>query len=298
MSAAPRDRRAPAELATHAAATAACGASARRAAAALAALLGLAAAAPRLTAQEPPPELVVGISGGYTFGRGMWALRQPVVVPVTGPLLLDTFRLARSLAPGASLWAGLTWYPGPRTGFGADVGWVAAQVRTGCSIVGTPQPDSYQQNPVACSRLQSDAYATSAIATLLTATIRGDPRRDYSPFLKVGLGFALLGHPYDGVVSHSSNATCAECVRIIIEGKDRQATWAAAIAAGVTVGGVGGYRFRFEARDVILGLPVVTAPSDPLAVEPFARSAVRPVHRFTLACGLDIVLSATHRRRY
>ncbi len=249
-------------------------------------------------AQTRPPEFVVGLSGGYTFGRDLWALRQLVIVPEPGPLLIDTFQLARGLATGPSLWVGLTWYPKPATGFGAEAGWVAAQVRTGCSIVGTPQPDAYLQNTVACAYLESVTYSTSAIAALATVTLRATPRRDYSPFVKAGLGAALLGHPYDGVISHSTSYTCTDCVRVIVQGKNRLMTWAGSVAAGVSIGGVSGHRLRVEARDFILGLPILTGPSDPFAENPVSRARVRPVHRFTIAFGLDIVLSASHRRRY
>ncbi len=262
------------------------------------AMMALGAAPRRGSAQVQPPEFVVGLSGGYTFGRDLWALRQLVIVPEPGPLLIDTFQLARGLATGPSLWVGLTWYPKPATGFGADVGWVAAQVRTGCSIVGTPQPDAYLQNSVACAYLESVAYPTSAIAALATVTLRATPRRDYSPFVKAGLGAALLGHPYDGVTSRSSNFSCTDCARVIVRGKNRLTTWAGTVAAGVSIGGVSGHRLRVEARDFILGLPILTGPSDPFAEEPLSRASVRPVHRFTIAFGLDIVLSASHRRRY
>ncbi len=262
------------------------------------AVMGLGAAPRSGSAQARPPEFVVAVSGGYSVERGLWTLRQPVVVLVPGPLLVDTFALARSLAPGASLWVGLTWYPKPATGFGADVGWVAAQVRTRCSIVGTPQPDDLRQNSVACAYLESVTYSTSAIAALATVTLRAAPRRDYSPFVKAGLGAALLGHPYDMVTAHSSSATCPDCVRVLVEGRGRVATWALTLAAGVAIGGVSSHRLRLEARDFILGLPILTRPSDPLAENPVSRASVRPVHRLTLALGLDIVLGASHRRRY
>ena len=258
----------------------------------------LAAAPFRLSAQVPAPEFVVSATGGYTFEASLWTLRQRVVVPEPGPLLIDTFLLARRLAPGASAWVGLTWYPRPTTGFGADVGWVAAQVRTGCAILGTPQPDSWEQNTVACARLAHDRSPTSAIAALATVTFRASPRSRYSPFVKVGAGPALLGQPFDAVTSHSTGSTCIDCVRVILEGRDRLVTWAGTVAAGVAIGGVSSYRLRVEVRDVVLGLPVVTGPADPLAEHPVPPSSIRAVHRFVLAFGLDVVLSATHPRRY
>lgn len=251
-----------------------------------------------LAAQTGTPELVISVTGGYTFDRALGNLRQQVVVPEPGPLLIDTFALSRSLAPGFSGWIGLTWYPRPGTGFGADFGWTAAQVRTGCAILGTPQPDPWEQNTVACARLTHDRYATSALPLLATVTLRGTPARAYSPFLKAGIGVALLGHPYDAVTSHSTSETCVDCARIIVEGRDRLLTWAGSVAAGVAIGGRSGYRLRAELRDVVLGLPVLTGPADPLAEHPVPRTSVRAVHRVTLAFGVDVVLSGPRRRRY
>jgi hypothetical protein len=265
----------------------------------LAAVAFAAAGTPRpLAAQIGAPELVVSGTGGYTFDRALENLRQLVLVPEPGPLLIDTFALSRSLAPGFSGWIGLTWYPRPGTGFGAEFGWVAAQVRTSCAILGTPQPDPWEQNTVACARLSHDRYATSALPLLATVTVRGTPGRTYSPFLKAGVGVALLGHPYDAVTSHSTNGTCTDCARIIVEGRDRMLTWAGTLAAGVAIGGRSGYRLRAEVRDVVLGLPVLTGPADPLAEHPVAPTSVRAVHRVTLAFGVDVVLNGLRRRRY
>jgi hypothetical protein len=252
----------------------------------------------RLVAQSPEPEIVLSASGGYTFERAMWTLRQQVVVPEPGPLLIDTFLLARHLSPGASAWVGLTWYPSPTTGFGAEVGWVAAQVRTGCAISGTPQPDSWEQNSVACARLGHDKFATSAIAALATVTLRAGPRRGYSPFVKAGAGFALLGHPFDAVTSHSTGSTCTDCARVILEGGERLVTWAGTVAAGIAIGGVSSHLLRVEVRDVVLGLPAPRGPADPLSEHPVPPTSIRAVHRFILAFGLDVVLSGRHSRRY
>ena len=138
----------------------------------------------------------------------------------------------------------------------------------------------------------------SAIAALATVTLRASPRRGYSPFVKAGVGFALLGQAFDAVTSHSSNATCTDCARIILEGRDRLVTWAGTAAAGVAIGGVSGHLLRVEVRDVVLGLPVVTGPAHPLAGRPLPPTSTRAVHRFILAFGLDIVLSERHSRRY
>jgi len=262
------------------------------------ACLALAHPPSHLDAQSPSPEIVVSASGGYTFDRALWMLRQQVVVPLPGPLLIDTFLLARGLGSGWSAWVGATWYPRRSVGWGAELGWVAAHAQSACAIEGTPQPDSYEQNPVACARIPSLQKSTSAIPVLATVTLRAAPRRDYSPFVKAGVGFALLGHSFVAVSSLSSGPTCTNCARIILEGGEPVATWAATLAAGLSIGGVSGYRLRVEARDFVFGIPVVTGPADPLSEHPVPPTSTRALHRFTLAVGLDLVLSGGHRRRY
>jgi hypothetical protein len=253
----------------------------------------------RLSAQAAVPEIVLSASGGRTFSRPLWILRQLVVVPVPGPLLLDTFLLARGLAPGWSAWAGLTWYPRGNAGLGAEVGWVAAQARSDCVIVGVPHLDSYQQNAVVCAGIAQDRWLrTSAIALLGTATLRAAPRRDVSPFVKAGVGLAVLGFSFADARAWAPGPTCANCERIILEGDPRLVTWAAALAAGLSFGGVSSHRLRVEVRDFVLGIPVVTGPADPLAEHPVPPTRTRAIHRVTIALGLDIVLSGRHRRRY
>jgi hypothetical protein len=67
------------------------------------------ASAPRpLAAQSAAPELVVSVAGGSTFDRPLWSLRQRVLVPEPGSVLIDTVALSRSLAPGFSGWIGPT----------------------------------------------------------------------------------------------------------------------------------------------------------------------------------------------
>jgi len=264
------------------------------------ALVPLALPPHRLSAQAAAPEIVLSASGGYTFSRPLWTLRQLVAVPVPGPLLLDTFLLARGLAPGWSAWVGITWYPRRIVGFGGEFGWVAAQARSNCAFQGTPHPiDTYQQNAQVCGGIALDRMLrTSAIALLGTATLRAGPRHDVSPFVKAGVGLTLLGQSYIDARAAAAGAYNISRVRIILLGPPRLVTWAATLAAGLSFGGASAYRLRVEVRDFVLGIPVVTGPAAPLAENPVPPNRTRAIHRFTLAIGLDLVLGGPRRRRY
>ena len=252
----------------------------------------------QLGAQTPSPEIVVSVTGGFTQGRGLWSTRQPVAVPEPGPLLLDTFLLDRGLSPGATAWVGLSWFPRSATGIGAEMGWIAAGTQTRCGIAGTPQPDPNERNLLACARLGSEPEATSALAILGTMTVRVDPRRDVSPFFRAGVGVAVLSGSFVAARARYSDLSCPDCVRVFLALDDRLVTWAGMLAAGVTIGGASRSRFRIEARDVVLGLPVVTGAANPVSEHPVPPTRTRPAHRFTVGFGLDLVLAGAHRRRY
>ncbi len=271
---------------------------ARRTAAVGALVLATGIPTRHLQAQSPEPELVFSASGGFTFERSLWATRQLVAVPTSGSLLMDTFLLSRALASGWSAWAGVTRYVPGGIGWGAELGWAAVGSRTGCAIAGTPQPDPSELNLLACGRIPHESETTSALALLATATWRVWPRRDVSPFVKAGAGFALLGGSFTGVRTKATTTACSDCVRIILADRQPVLAWSATIAAGLAIGGASPQRIRIEVRDFILGLPVVTGPADPVAVDPIPRTRVRAVHRFTLGIGIDLVVGGRHRRRY
>jgi hypothetical protein len=260
---------------------------------ATAASLGLSAS--RLPAQEPLTEVQLSASAGFTRGGPLWSVvAQPMRVTIPGTTLLDTVALTRRLSPGLTAWLGFTKYGRPRIGFGAEIAWVAAGVATGCGIVGQWQPDPNQTNAAVCGSVGQQRFVSSAIAALGTITLRAAPRRDLSPYVKVGLGLAMLSGSFVVTGTDYSTDACSMCYQEIYAPDSRSFTWAGTLAAGLIFGGGLPVRFRVEVRDFVLGLPTVSGP----ASHPVPPTALRAAHRIVFAMGFDLVSGGLRRRRY
>mgnify|MGYP001263457684 CR=1 FL=1 len=263
---------------------------------AAAASLGLSAA--RLPAQNPSPEVELSASAGFTRGGPLWSVAvQPMLVPLMSSVLRDTFALTRRLSPGLSAWLGVTKYNRPHVGMGAEVAWVAAGVATGCQIVGRLQPDPNQANAGACLNASQHHMVTSAITAQGTITLRAAPRRDVFPYMKVGLGAAMLSGSFVVTGADFTADACRICCREIYAPDSRTFTWAGTLAAGLVFGGGTGAHFRIEVRDIVLGLPVVTGPANPLS-HSMPPVRIRAAHRVILALGFDLASGGPRRRRY
>jgi hypothetical protein len=73
-------------------------------------------------------------------------------------------------------------------------------------------------------------------------------------------------------------------------------TWVGTLAAGASLSMGPGYRFRLEVRDLIVSLPVPSAPADPANRIASVGSSVRHIPVFS--AGLDVVLERQRGRRY
>ena len=266
----------------------------------LATAASLALSAGRLPAQEPLAEVQLSASAGLTWGGPLWSVAaQPTLVSTTGTVALDTFALTRRLSSGLTAWLGFTKYARPHIGFGAEIAWVAASLETGCGFAGQQvRPDLSQGNAAACANVGQQRLATSAIAALGTIALRAAPRRDLSPYVKVGLGVAILSGSFVGTGADYSTDACPLCYKEIYAPDSRSFTWAGTLAAGLIFGGGLPVRFRVELRDFVLGLPTVTGPANPVDSHPMPEMTVRATHRLTLAMGLDLVSGGLRRRRY
>lgn len=259
----------------------------------------LALSASRLPAQEPLTEVQLSASAGFTWDGRLWNVAaQPMSVTTTGTALLDTFALARHVSPGLTAWLGFTKYSRPRIGFGAEIAWVAASLATACRAVGPFQPDPNATNAAICGTVGQQRMVTSAIAALGTITLRAAPRRDVSPYAKVGLGLAMLSGSFVVTGADYSTDACPMCYEEIYAPDSRSFTWTGTLAAGLVFGGGLPIRFRIEVRDFVLGLPTVTGPANPASSHPAPPVHLRATHRIVFAMGFDLVSGGLRRRRY
>ena len=271
---------------------------ARAAVTAVLVLAGLSAGTHVLTAQAAAPEAVLSFGGGFSLARALWHLpAQPVLADVR-PLATDTFDLARRLEPGPLAWIGVTRFARPWLGVGVEGSWITSPTTTSCRMRGPIAPDPLGVNVQICDVIDGLRRSSGALSLQGTVTVRASPRRRVSPFARAGGGFALLGSDVIDTRVELLAGRCPGCTVTILEGPLRQLTWAATLAAGVTLGTGSGGRFRIEARDAVLGLPVVTGPAAPMAVHPVPSTRVRAIHRLALTLGFDVPLGGRHRRRY
>jgi hypothetical protein len=259
----------------------------------------LALSAARLPAQEPLTEVQLSASAGFTREGPFWSVAaQPMRVMTPSAVLLDTFALSRRLSSGLTAWLGFTTFKRPRIGFGAEIAWVAASLATTCRAVGSFQPDPTMTNAAICGAVGQQPFVTSAIAALGTITLRAAPRRDISPYAKVGLGLAMLSGSFVVTGAEYSTDTCSMCYKEIYATDARSFTWAGTLAAGLIFGGGLPIRCRVELRDFVLGLPTVSGPANPTSSHPAPPVQLRAAHRIVLAMGFDLVGGGLRRRRY
>ena len=240
-------------------------------------------------------------SAGFTRGGPLWSVAaQPVLVATTGGVALrDTFALTRRLSPGLTAWLGFTRFRRSSVGFGAEIAWVAARSESACGFAGQQaRPDLSQANAAACGAVGRTGAVTSAISGLGTVTLRARTRRDLSPYVKAGLGLAMLSGSFVNTGANYSTLDCPDCYKEIYAPDNRTFTWAGTLAAGLVFGGGLPVRFRVELRDFVLGLPAVTGPADPAPSHPMPPAQIRAAHRIVLAMGFDLVGGGPRRRRY
>lgn len=277
----------------------------RAGAIALAALLGGGFPVQAPAQESTGPNLILSVSGGLTTGADLWSLaRQEAPVAGTGAQL-DTLSFARLLRPGFSAAVGATYYTPGRWGYTLEVAYLGLGSESRCGVVGQFKSDPQRINEQAClggpSPVQGKHVPSSAVTFQAGLAYRFSTRIA-QPYLRVTGGFALLGNSFvqtSGIVITSSRSCTSGCTLVFLdEGSRRELALAGTIAAGITLATSPGYQFRFEIRDAIVTLPVVTGAADPFSGDPVAPTTTRIKHVPTLMAGFDVVLERRRARRY
>jgi len=249
------------------------------------------------------PHLVFSISAGMSAGKDLWVLLdhpQPVVGG--SPTIQDTLDIGRVLRSGIVAGLAASYYTTPRFGWTAEVTYFGFASEQRCSGPAAYQPEPEQINMQACDRAQGLHVATSIVGFLGGATYRFFPDRRVEPFLRAVAGLGLLGNSYvqtSGTV-HSTQCQTVDnfcSLTLVREDQEDQFTFVTALSGGFSFALSPAYKVRFEGRDVITSLPVVTgngSASDPSLV-PTGR-AIKHMPVFTI--GIDIILERRHTRRY
>jgi hypothetical protein len=260
----------------------------------------LLAAVPDAHAQSSDePQLVFTIYGGLGTGPNLWSATRIVDAQGGPPPPQDTLRLERWLRPGVI--AGLTtaYYRSPHFGWILDIGYFGLATEQRC-LGPTTYKDTVLTKQV-CPTANGEHIATGVVGFMVGATYRFAPTSAVQPFVRATAGLGLIDGNFIQTTGRfvSAPAGCQTgCyVGLLNDSTSRTVTWIANLATGLSVELSPGYRVRFEARDIITSLPVVTA-SGPLLSADNPPTGWTTKHVPSFLVGLDIVLERRHARRY
>jgi hypothetical protein len=272
------------------------------------AALGLVTLTAAVAAQTPPfePQLIFSIGAGLAAGGGeLWSLPQQGVRVVGGPTgnEIDTLGLARWLVPGPAATLAATYHRSPHWGLTAEGGYFAVESEQRCSPPAAGYtPDSENKNEQACTRGNGTQRSTSIVGFQVGLAYRGSLSARIMPYARASAGIGFLADSYvrtDGAIQAplACNTSTGVCQWPLIEAeRTAETTWIASLAVGAALDIGTGYRFRFEARDLIASLQVPASPANPATGFAPVGSTVRHIPVFT--AGIDVILERRRGRRY
>jgi hypothetical protein len=258
----------------------------------------------RATAQTGErPLLVIAMTGGFLTGGTLWQLDRQLAAVGSGEI--DSLALGRVFRTGFLAGVGATLFRSPHFGLAAEVAYLGLATESRCAPLGPYAFDSQHINEQACLSAQGDRLPTNAAALQAGVAWRAVPGARVQPYLRAIGGLALLGGSFvetGGLVAVPTADTTRPSVvsRIFLtERSRRELTWIATLSAGVMFELSPGYQLRFEARDILIGLPEVTGPAPIGGALPVAQARDRTVHLPAFAVSLDLILEPLrHPRRY
>jgi hypothetical protein len=216
---------------------------------------------------------------------------------------IDTLGLARYLVPGPVAMLSATYHRSAHLGFIAEAGYFGLPSEQRCTPpAGGFKPDSEAKNLQACTRGNGDHRPTSIVGFQAGLVYRGSPSARIVPYARASAGVGFLADSWvrtDGSIQapQACAQTSGVCQWPLIEGEyTAETTWIASLAVGASMALGTGYRFRFEARDLIASLQMPTGPANPANGLAPVGSAVRHIPVFT--AGIDVILERRRGRRY
>ena len=249
------------------------------------------------------PLLIISMTGGVLTGGALWTLDRQLAPVSSGEI--DSLALGRYFRTGFVVGVGATVFRWPHVGLAAEVAFLGLGTESRCAPRGPYAFDAEHVNEIACLSAQGYRLPTNAVALQGGVAWRALPEARVQPYLRAIGGLALLGGSFvetSGLVTVPTVDTTRASVvtrTFLAEGSRRDLTWIATLSVGVMLELSPGYQLRFEARDVLLGLPVVTGPGSITTTLPVAPTRDRTVHLPTFALSLDLVLEPARRpRRY
>lgn len=231
--------------------------------------------------------LSVGLAIGASTGTNIWAVSGQ---PVVHRSVTDSLDMGRRLNGSITAALMVVYFPTGHWGFSGEIGLVSGRFDSRCST--TNQSPSVP-NAEVCSSINASVAHSKSVAFTGGVIYRPWSRASVSPFLSARGGL-LIG-------SKSSIETTGtregSLVVLYLDPRPGGLTPLAMLGAGVTASAGPGYQFRWEVRDILMGIEEVTGVTDGRPQrEP--EHHLRYRHRWTFLFGFEVVLERSRGHRY
>jgi hypothetical protein len=257
----------------------------------LAALLGTPLAAQRTSDQA---RLSLGLSLGATTGSNIWSIdNQPIF---GGAALVDTMLISRKTRGALAVVFHGTYFPSEHWGFTGEAMLIGLGFEDGCELTFA---SGSSRNAQVCNNINGNDSPGSAVSLGVGTMYRIWSRRVISPYARVHGGLVVSQH--SGIQTEGTfiDPATNDVSRVVVydDPTRRQATPVIGIGVGFTAALGHGYQLRWEARDNIVGLDVVTGPT-------FGTPNQEPPHKlsykhvWSITFGFDVILERRRGRRY
>jgi hypothetical protein len=252
----------------------------------VATLVSLASSATaRQTADQT--RLSIGLSIGASSGAAAWSISGQ---PVVHNGVTDSMNLGRRLNGSISAAALVTYFPTAHWGLSGEIALVGGRYDARCAI--TSQSASVPNSQV-CASIDQSVTQSNSVAFNGGVLFRPWSRSVLSPFLSARAG--LLVGSMSSI--ETSGTRGGSLVVMYFDPSPGRVTPLAMLGAGVTTSAGPGYQFRWEVRDIIMGIEEVTGPTN-------GRPQQEPSHqrryrqRWTFLFGFEVVLDRSRGHRY
>jgi hypothetical protein len=234
--------------------------------------------------------LVFTISAGFVAGQKLWS-STPQPVPFIDPA--DTLALARRIRSNLAVGFGGTYYPDEHLGLAVEGFLIGLGFEDQCRQVFS---SGSAEVAAACKSIQGATKSATAVFLSAGPVLRFNSRKLLSPYARLNLGVTFSNQSSLRTIGRFPDPAGTVDLIIYADDHDTRVAPSLALGGGITAAVARGYQLRWEARDNIVGVQRVTAPTPVTGLVPPHRLGYK--HLFSMTIGFDVVLERRRGRRY
>ena len=231
--------------------------------------------------------LSVGLSIGASTGTAAWSVSGQ---PLVHNGITDSLSLGRRLDGSINAALMVAYFPARHWGFSGEIALIGGRYKSRCSV--TTVAGSIP-NAEVCASIDHSVTQSNSVALDGGVLYRPWSRSQLSPYFSARGGL-LVGSKSS---IETSGTRGGSLVVLYHDPSPGRVTPLAMLGVGMTTSAGPGYQFRWEVRDIIMGIEEVTGVTDGRPQrEPEHRRRFR--QRWTFLFGFEVVLERSRGHRY